>query len=431
MDNGGRAGDAKQAELAAAKRAALLLLLAAAAVFVVTALLPKSVWVDGVKAVAEAAMVGALADWFAVVALFRKVPLPLISRHTAIIPRNKDRIADNLAHFVQDQFLAPDTLVALIQRHDPAQLAASWLQQPANGALLGGYALKLAGAMLDVTDDARIQAFIRRALHAALDKADLTQAAADILAAMTAHGRHQALLDDAIAQLIALLRQEHSRVAIATLIADWLKREHPRKEKILPTAWLGEHGADLIADALDSVLRQIGDDPQHALRQRFDGAVQGFVQRLQSDPALQARADDIKRYLRDDPAFNLYAGQLWNQFRAWLKQDLAAEESGLHRNVAAMGAWIGNELASNGALRASLNSHLEQLARAAAPDFALFLTGHISDTVKRWDPADLSRQVELNIGKDLQYIRINGTLVGGCIGLVLYLSSLLIAHLNH
>ncbi|HEX3379726.1 MAG TPA: DUF445 family protein, partial [Paraburkholderia sp.] len=132
----------KTTELKKAKRTPLLLLAAAACVFVVTAFLRRGLWVDGIKAVAEAAMVGALADWFAVAALFRRVPIPLVSGHTAIIPRNKHKIADNLAHFVQEKFLDIPSLVGLIRRHDPAQTITVWLSEPANTARLGDYVVR-------------------------------------------------------------------------------------------------------------------------------------------------------------------------------------------------------------------------------------------------------------------------------------------------
>lgn len=122
----------KALELKRSKRRALWLLLAAVAVFVTTIFLPRGPWIDGVKAVAEAAMVGALADWFAVVALFRRVPIPFVSRHTEIIPQNKDKIADNLAVFVREKFLGPDALAAQIRQHDPAQRLGAWLGEPAN-----------------------------------------------------------------------------------------------------------------------------------------------------------------------------------------------------------------------------------------------------------------------------------------------------------
>lgn len=130
-------------------------------------------------------MVGALADWFAVVALFRRVPVPFISRHTAIIPRNKDRIGENLGRFVQEKFLDTPSLLQLIRRHDPAQIVANWLSVPANAERVGYHLLQLMRGFLDLTDDARIQRFMRKAVHAAIDKVDLTQSGAMILESLT------------------------------------------------------------------------------------------------------------------------------------------------------------------------------------------------------------------------------------------------------
>ncbi|WP_186136671.1 DUF445 domain-containing protein [Burkholderia gladioli] len=413
----------KSAELKASKRRALALLLAVTAVFALTLAVPGGPWTDGVKAVAEAAMVGALADWFAVAALFRRVPIPIVSRHTEIVPRNKERIADNLAQFVRERFLDPASIVALIQRHDPAARLAQWLVEPANTRVLGGYATRLIGFALEMTDDARIQRFVKDALHAAFDKVDLSRSAGAILDTLTRDGRHQQLLDDGIAQLVALLREPEQRGAIASYIVDWLKGEYPKMERVMPTAWLGEHGAELIANAVTRVLIQIGEDPEHRLRRSFDATAARLVERLKADPAFIEKGEELKRYLRDGEAFNGYVAELWSQLRDWLRADLAREDSLLHRQAAALGGWLGERLAASPALRESMNEHVEKAAAEMAPEFAAFLTRHISDTVRNWDSEEMSRQVELNIGKDLQSIRINGTVVGGLIGLVLYLVS--------
>ncbi|WDD92976.1 DUF445 domain-containing protein [Burkholderia sp. FERM BP-3421] len=417
--------DAKLHELNTSKRRALALLFAAAAVFVTMLCLPPGLWVDGAKAVAEAAMVGALADWFAVVALFRRVPIPFVSRHTAIIPNNKEKIADNLAAFVRDKFLDSASLIALLKRHDPAARFAQWLGAPEHTTLLGAYATKLFEFALDMTDDARIQSFVKDAFRAALDKVDLSQSMGAILGTLTRDGRHQALLDDAIAQLVRLLRDPDNRTAIAGYIVDWLKGEYPKAERLLPTNWLGEHGAELVANAVSRVLTQVADDPGHALRGHFDAAAARLVEKLRHDPAFIDKGEEIKRYLRDGEAFNSYAKALWTQLRAWLKADLAREDSTLRGRTAALGAWLGERLAASPSLRASTNEHIERAAGEMAPEFAAFLTRHISDTVRHWDDREMSRQIELNIGKDLQYIRINGTLVGGLVGLGLYVVSCL------
>ncbi|MFM0100597.1 DUF445 domain-containing protein [Paraburkholderia nemoris] len=413
----------KETELKKAKRTPLLLLAAAACVFLVTAFMPRGLWVDGIKAIAEAAMVGALADWFAVVALFRRVPIPIVSAHTAIIPKNKHKIADNLAVFVQDKFLDVPSLVGLIQKHDPAQSITGWLTKPANTARLGDYVVKLTGGILELTDDVRIQVFIKDALRDVLAKVDLSQSMGSILDTLTKDGRHQELLDAGIEQVVALLREPQAREFIAERIVEWVKSEYPKMEMILPSAWLGEKGAEAIANAANRMLEQISKNPAHQLRQKFDDAAQKLIVKLKTDPAFLQKGEELKRYLVEGEALSTYVKDMWGELRAWLKRDLQSSDSALHARVMAMGQWVGRELAQDPALRQSLNDHLEEAARAMAPDFAQFLTRHISDTVKNWDARDMSRQIELNIGKDLQYIRINGTIVGGFIGLLLYASS--------
>ncbi|GME37996.1 MULTISPECIES: DUF445 domain-containing protein [unclassified Pantoea] len=413
----------KHYELKRMKRLALLLLLLAVATFVVTLFLPPGFWVSGVKAIAEAAMVGALADWFAVVALFRRVPVPFISRHTAIIPRNKDRIGENLGRFVQEKFLDTDSLLNLIRRHDPSNLLSQWLNAPGNADRVGRHLLQVMRGFLDLTDDARIQTFMRRAVHRAIDKVDLSQTSAMVLESLTKNNRHQALLDAAIEQLLKLLHKPSTREFIAMQLVRWLKREHPIKAKMLPTEWLGEHSAELVANAVDSLLDDVALDQGHELRLGFNRAVDKLIAKLQTDPEMAERAEEIKGWLKEDASFNRYIGELWNDMRNWLKADLSSDDSRVQEKVRSAALWLGETLAADPALRDSMNQHLEQAARSVAPEFASFLTRHISDTVKSWDARDMSQQIELNIGKDLQFIRINGTLVGGTIGLILYLLS--------
>jgi uncharacterized membrane-anchored protein YjiN (DUF445 family) len=417
----------KEHELNKAKTHALLLLLGATAVFVVTVFLPRSGWVDALKAISEAALVGGLADWFAVTALFTRIPtpFPFITAHTAIIPNNKNKIADNLGVFIQDKFLDVPSIVALIKKHDPAQKMADWLATPAHATQLGRYVAQLLAGVLDFVEDARIQKFIRQALQAVFDKIDLSKSMGVILGQLTQNGRHQELLDGGIAQLVKLLQEPETSRFISQKIIEWLKRRHPLKEKILPSEWLGEHGATLMANALQELLAVVAKDPAHQLRANFDGVVQRLLVRLASDPAFLEKGDEIKRYLQNDPQVNGYIHALWGELRCWLKTDLSSSTSVLQRHMTAAGQWVGRTLAQDTALRDALNRHLEEAARQMAPDFAQYLTRHISDTVKHWDATDMSRQIELNIGKDLQAIRINGTLVGGLIGGLLYGFSLL------
>jgi len=413
----------KETELKNAKRLALSLLAAATAIFIVTSLLPKGFWVNGVKAISEAAMVGALADWFAVVALFRKVPIPFISAHTNIIPNNKNKIADNLAVFVEEKFLHPAALSGLILKNDPATHVAEWLAEPPNRHILSASLLKLIPEVLNMADDTRIQALMRDALHAAIARLDLSQSLGSLLEGLTSDGRHQELLDDGIQALIAVVNRDTSRELIASMIVDWLKREHATMQLVLPTGWLGEHGASMIANTLKNVMENIATDKEHKLRRKFDDMVRNFIIKLKSDPAFIARGEELKSYLRDGEAFNAYIKDLWGSVRAWLQNDLGASDSSINQGILNMSRWLSEELLGHPDMRKSLNEHLASIAMTLTPAFSRFLTTHISDTVKGWNEEDMSRQIELNIGKDLQFIRVNGTLVGGLIGLLLYASS--------
>lgn len=411
---------AAQRSLRTAKRQALGLLLLVTAVFVATSVVERGLLLDAIKAMAEAAMVGALADWFAVRALFRRVPIPFISRHTAIIPRNKDRIGQNLAHFVRDKFLDADSLVALIRRHDMVGQLAQWLVVPANARLLGQQVARMLTAALDVVQDQQVEHFLQKAARALIGRVDLSQALATVLGALTHNGRHQALLDEALAKLIDMLQVPDTRTLIAHTIVQWLKKEHPLKEKMLPTDWLGDKGGAMVAHALESLLADVASNPQHQLRTRFDESVQTFITRLQTDPDWAHKAEGVRHYLQTDATLGRYVHALWRGMRNALQRDLAREDSAVARNVHAMGAWLGQSLAQDAALRHALNARIESWVQGLAPEVSQFVAQHIQDTVQRWDAQEMSDLIELNIGKDLQYIRINGTVVGGLIGLVLF-----------
>ena len=411
---------AQAAALQRAKRQALGLLLWVTAVFIVSSVLPRGLWMDALQATAEAAMVGALADWFAVRALFHRVPIPFVERHTAIIPRNKDRIGENLATFVRDRFLDPASLVGLLRRHDLVERMAQWLLLPDNARHLSQQVARMVAAALEVVQDRQVEHLIRKAARALLGRMDLSQSLAKVLEALTYQGRHQALLNEALAQLISVLQNEDTRSLIARTIVHWLKKEHPLKEKMLPTDWLSDQGAVMVANALEGLLAEVAQNPQHQLRDKFDAAVQLFITRLQNDPAWAQKGEQVRRYLQTNPTLGHYIQELWQGLRTSLQRDLANEQSALARHVRGMGLWLGQALAQDAALRQALNERLQQWAQALAPEVSQFVAQHIQDTVQRWDAQDMARLIELNIGKDLQYIRINGTIVGGLIGLVLF-----------
>lgn len=410
----------RASQLSRAKRQATGLLLAVVVVFALTYFFPPSLGVACVRAVAEAAMVGALADWFAVSALFRRIPLPLVQRHTDIIARNKDRIGGNLAVFVRDKFLDAPSLVTMIRRHDPANMLAQWLTAPANARLLGRQVARLALTALDTVEDAKIQAFLSQAARTLVGKIDLSRSMASALGALTYQGRHQALLDDLLERLGGMVRSEDTRAFVADTLVQWIKREHPLKQKVLPTDWLSGKGASAITHAVDTLLKAVAEDPQHELREALDGAVQRLIARLQTDPDWARRGDEVRGYLQNDEVLGRYVRDLWSDLRQKLRDDLMNEDSALSARVADMGQWLGLSLAGDAALRVRLNVRLELWAATFAPDVAQSVAEHIRATVQRWDAQEMARLVELHIGSDLQYIRINGTVVGGAIGLLLF-----------
>lgn len=407
-------------QLARAKRQATGLLLAVVLVFALTHFFEPGLGVRCVRAVAEAAMVGALADWFAVSALFRRIPLPLLQRHTDIIARNKDRIGGNLALFVRDKFLDAPSLVTMIRRHDPAGMLAQWLTAPANAGLLGRQVARLALTALDTVEDARIQAFLSHAARTLLGRIDLSRSMASALGALTHEGRHQALLDDLLERLGDMVRAQDTRDFVADTLVQWIRREHPLKRRVLPTEWLSGKGAQAITHAVDTLLKAVAEDPQHELRQALDGALQRLIERLQTDPDWARRGEEVRSYLQNDEVLGRYVRELWADTRGKLRADLANEDSQLSRRVAALGQWLGLSLAGDAALRVRLNVRLELWAATFAPDVAQSVAEHIRATVQRWDAQEMARLVELHIGSDLQYIRINGTVVGGSIGLLLF-----------
>ena len=412
----------KEVELRRKQYLALGCLALAMVVFIATLFMPSTFATRLIKAGAEAAMVGGLADWFAVVALFRH-PLGLRIPHTAIIPQSKNRIATNLADFVREKFLNPQVLTELIQRSDPAQRFASWLSTPSNACRVGRHAANLMGNWLDLVDDKRIQAFISDATKAVVGKLDFSQALGSVLEMLTKGGRHQQLLDAALGFVAEKLRDPALREKIAQRVVNWLKSEHKWKQMLLPTEWIGDQAAEAASSGLNRFLDEVANSPTHELRETFDLALKKLVRNLKTNEEFRRKGEEIKEYIQSNPELANYTRSLWQALRDWLSNDLESSSSQLQQQIERMGLWLGQKLAEDQELRTSINEHMQALASGAAPQFADFLTGHISDTVRKWDAQDMSRQIELSIGPDLQYIRISGTAVGCVIGILLFLVS--------
>jgi uncharacterized membrane-anchored protein YjiN (DUF445 family) len=411
-------GEAREVQLALAKRQAALWLFAAAAGFLVTFAAPEAWLARLLRTAFEAAMVGATADWLAIAALFR--PLPLVSE-SDLVARQKNAIGDDFSVFVQEKFLDAQSLAALIRKHDLALGVAGWLQGEANTRYLAGFLANTLAGALDMLEAERVQALVRHATRAFVDRLDLSRTAADLLDTLTADGRHQQLLDELIARMIDAVNRRTTREAIAAKIVDWLRTQHRIKQMVLPTEWLGDKGSEIVADNLGDYLEEVRDDPAHPLRASFDEQVHGLLARLRTDPRTQRKAEEMKDWLLNDETLARYAGELWASLTGWIRRDLEREDSQVRRNLEAAAAWLGRELAADPELRRTLNAQMEIAARSAAPEFAAFLTRHIRETVHQWDARQMSHQVELALGARLQKIRLNGTFMGFVIGLALFL----------
>ena len=376
-----------------------------------------------VAAFAEAAMIGALADWFAVVALF-KHPLGLPIPHTAIIPRNKVRIAENLAVFVRDKFLATDTLLEKIRHFDPAQKIASWLSVKANSEILTDKILSMLINGLDFIDDERVQAALRNAIQNNAQQLDLGKTLGNLLGILTQDKRHQLLLNEVLKKLAVGLDDPETQKTLAAMILEVAGREYPSLLQMLGMVANTDEFSLKIANSLvasiNTWLHDIADDPNHSRRKQFDDVVEEFLERMKNDPALHQKINAWKDLLLASPEATQYINGLWSQLKQWLRDDIVKDNSSLREKIidgtAQMGAW----LMENPNLRDSINDHMADAARSLAIDLRETIAHHIANTVKQWEDSELVRELEMSVGSDLQYIRINGTVVGGLIGIVLH-----------
>ncbi|RZL61032.1 MAG: DUF445 domain-containing protein [Variovorax sp.] len=364
---------------------------------------------------AEAAMVGAIADWFAVVALFRH-PLGLPIPHTAIIPSNKDRIGANLANFICNNFLSTAQVLAKVRAFDAAGRIADWLARPASGEKLGDWGVAATRYALSAFDDERVRAFLGRAAAAGLARVDLSRFAGQTLDALTADGRHQALLDDVLEQVAKLLDGEEAQAHITEAIA--------REIKALRFVGLDQVAARAatrkIVSAVARTVGNLATEPEHPLRRRFDHFVDDFVLRLQHDPEFQARGEQMRAELMAHPALGDYLHGLWGELLAWLDEDLGRRDSTIRQRIAALASGLGAHLQADAGIRRWINEQVEAAAPLAIERYREDIRRYIVERVADWNADEMTTELERNIGRDLQFIRINGTLVGGLVGLAIH-----------
>jgi uncharacterized membrane-anchored protein YjiN (DUF445 family) len=406
----------KQAQLDRMRRIATGLLVGAAAVFFAARLLePRYPWLSFVRATAEAGMVGAIADWFAVTALFRH-PLGIPIPHTAIVPSRKDRIGGSLGRFVERNFLSREVLSAKVRSMDVAQRFASWLRKPETARRLARHATSALSGMIQSLPDEEMERLIERQLVERIRDTEATPLLADGLSLFLAGTRRQELLDGTLGLLTRLLEENRDglRERIEREIPWWVPA--PIDEKIYRK----------IFNATDNALHEIRANPEHPFRARFDDLVSTSVEKLKTSPDLIARGEALKEELLGSPTVHALVQRLWTD----LKESLAPREPGgrsdLMRPIERAIVRFGETLQEDPVLLERVNGWAESGVVQAAEEYRHEVAQLISTTVAQWDPTDTSRKIELQVGRDLQFIRINGTLVGGLVGLLLHTLAVLL-----
>jgi uncharacterized membrane-anchored protein YjiN (DUF445 family) len=396
------------------RRVATGLLVAMAALFALarSQLGTHPAW-DWVLAFAEAAMVGGLADWFAVTALFRH-PLGLPIPHTAIIPENKDRIADTMARFLRANFLTPAVVARRVRAMNLARAVGDLLGRPASGDLsrVGGGAGELLAELLDSLDPERLGGQVKAGLLHQLGRLEVSPLLGQMLAAAIADGRHLPLLDSLIRW--AGLTLEDNEEMVRQIV-------HDRANAVVRWTGLDERLANSVLDGLYRLLAEVLVDPEHPLRRKVEEGLEQLARDLQHDDATRAKVEGMKRDLLANPAVGTWWTGVWERLRLSLIAAAREPGGGLGGPLSGMLAELGEALRSDPALQKQVNRFARRTLVGLANRYGDQIVQLVSETVRRWDARTVTDRIENAVGRDLQFIRINGTLVGGLVGVLIHL----------
>lgn len=365
------------------------------------------------RAFAEAAVVGALADWFAVTALFRQ-PLGLPIPHTAIVPRNKERIGASLGRFVELNFASPEIVSAKLAGVDLSGKLAQWLSDPARIKIFADHMTRLIPQLLDSVGEHHLRSFVSSKLAERAQHIDLGPLLGEAVAMLTAERRHQVLLDSLLREADEYLTANEPR--IRQRVSDntaWLWQRISMDEKV----------ADSVVAIMREIVAEIGRDPAHPLRLRLDAAIEKFVSDLATSSEYREQIATHSRKLLDHTAVRDYVAGVWRDIRSSLREDIQGADS-------AIGGWMREVMQSaTGALlhdhelRERLNDWMRDVVEEAVKSHQRDVGSMIAETVRNWDTETVTRRIEQQVGEDLQYIRINGTVIGGLVGLTIYVIS--------
>jgi uncharacterized membrane-anchored protein YjiN (DUF445 family) len=409
--------EAKQIQLTRMKRRATGLLVVMGVVFVAAwSLEPGHPWLGYLRATAEAGLVGGVADWFAITALFRH-PLNIPIPHTAIIPQRKDRIGRSLGNFVQNNFLSPDVLGAKLRAAGLSRRAAEWLREPEHARIVVRQAAGALRSATAVVRDDDVHALLERSVIEPLKRRPIAPVLADGLALLTVNDRHQQLLDRLVHGLTRLVAENEG------LIRQRVREESPW----WVPGFVDDRVHERVVDGIGRTLFEVSADSNHPLRRQLDDLLVSWIEQLRESPEAIARAEQIKQQVLDHPTSEQLTESLWREVKKVLDRQVDAAEQGapggLERGLTALAQAV----TEDEALLAKLDDWIIGAVLRIVEQHRHEVGQLIAHTVSVWDPDETSKRIELQVGRDLQFIRINGTLVGGMVGLILYTVTHLLA----
>ena len=365
-----------------------------------------------VHAFSEAAMVGGIADWFAVTALFRH-PMGLPIPHTAIIPENKDRIADTMAQFLRDNFLIPAVVARRMREMNLAEAVGRYLAEAKgdeNTRIRAG-AGELMVEVLESLDPDRLGGQVRSALKTGAQRLDIAPLLGQMLEAMIADGRHKPLIDSII-RWAGLVLEDNEE-----MVRDIINK---RANALLRFTGLDERLANSVLDGLYKLLAEVLVDPDHPLRGKIEEGLEDFSKGLREDPELQAKVERMKNELLENPAIARWWQGVWERIRRKLIAMVRGQAEGETGKLTESLAELGSALRDDPRLQAQVNRFARRTAVGVTSRYGGQIVQLVSETVKRWDATTITDRVENAVGRDLQFIRINGTLVGGLVGVTIH-----------
>jgi uncharacterized membrane-anchored protein YjiN (DUF445 family) len=402
--------DKRARRLRTMKRNAVGLLVLATLVFIATHAFTDGTGAWGyVQAGAEAAMIGGVADWFAVTALFRH-PLGIPIPHTALIPRSKDAIGRGLGEFVQRNFMNPAALVERIRAADPAGRLGEWLAEPENVATTARQAASVIAALAETVREEEVQDSIQELVAGRIEAIDAAMVAGSLLDRAVEGGQHEAVVTAALRGMAASIAENR------TLLRRRIREESPW--------WVPEPVDDVVFEklyvSLQSFIGEIANNPDHEIRKILNAKMQTLADDLRTSPELRERGEELKSQLLHHPEFRDWTDGIWEGLKQSLVSAAEQPDSDLRKRLEQLARTTGDRLRTDDELRRTVDAWVGNLAGHLADRTGPEVAAIIATTVKRWDADETSRRLELQVGRDLQFIRINGTLVGGLVGLLIH-----------